>query len=256
MIKSILSLILLSQLLFCATSKQVEEYLTLSNAEVELLSLEAGFSSMQSSFSKISDGNTSTYDMQLLSIRFRDFLERNLSEDEMDEILENYRHIVLLQFVHASQMRVDNNTSEAYIAALKDNSEETKRVSLVKEISEKLYSKEAMGIMFDGLMKPLMNNAKGGDTLDDKFMKKSQENYIKKSMKNGLDEILFITREFSIEDLKELLVIAKSSAMNHEVKAVHGATAHALQDFFISMSSRYDIKKHHPKSAEIKLNTK
>ena len=256
MIKLILTLTFLSQLLLGATSQQVEEYLTLSNAEEELISLEAGFSSMQSSFNQNKDANTTTYDMQLLSIRFRDFLERNLSEDEMNEILENYRHVVLLQFVNASQMQNDSNTSKAYINALKDNADESDRLSLVKEISEKLYSKEAMGIMFDGLMKPLMSNAKGGDALSKKFMKSSEEQYVKRSMEMGLNEILLITKEFSIEELEALLKIAKSSAMDHEVKAVYGAMAYALQDFFISIASRYDIAKHQPKSTEKTEDTK
>lgn len=256
MIKPILTLVLLSQLLFCATPKQVEDYLTVSNAEEELISLESSFSSMQSGFSQNADANNTTYDMQLLSIRFRDFLERNISENEMDEILENYRHLILLQFVNASQLAVDKNTSQAYIAALKDNAEETNRVSLITEISDKLYSKEAMGIMFDGLMKPLMSNAKGGDKLSEKFMKNSQERYVKRGSEHALEQTLFITREFTIEELESLLEIAKTSAMDHEVKAVSGATAHALQDFFISMSSRYDIGKHQPKPTDTTKDTK
>jgi hypothetical protein len=256
MIKLLLPLILSSQLLLCATSKQVESYLTLSNAEEELISLEAGFSSMQSSFSQSSDGNTTTYDMQLLSIRFRDFLERNLSEDEMDEILENYRHVVLLQFVNASQIDADRNTSKAYITKLKDNPEESNRVSLVTEISNNLYSKEAMDIMFDGLMKPLLTNGKGKNAIDKEFIKDSQDSYVKRSMQSALNETLFITKEFTIQELEELLVIAKTSASNHEVKAVYGALSYALQDFFISIASRYDISKHQPKHTKETKDTK
>jgi len=256
MIKLTLTLIFSSQLLFGATPKQVEEYLTLSNAEEELISLESGFSSMQNSFNQNKDAKTTSYDMQLLSIRFRDFLERNLSEDEMSEILENYRNVVLLQFVNASQLNTDRNTSKAYIDALKDNTEESNRVSLVKEISEKLYSKEAMAIMFDGLMKPLMSNAKGRDKLDAEFMKNTKKRYVKRSMENGLNQTLLITREFTIDELKLLLDIAKTSATDHEVKAVYGALSYALQDFFVSISSRYDISKHQPKTTDKTKDTK
>jgi len=256
MIKLILTLIFSYQLLFGATPKQVEEYLTLSNAEEELITLEAGFSSMQNSFNQNKDANTTSYDMQLLSIRFRNFLERNLSEDEMSEILENYRNVVLLQFVNASQIQNDDNTSQAYINALKDNANEGERLSLVKEISQKLYSKEAMSIMFDGLMKPLMSNTKGGDKLSKEFMKASKEKYVKRTMEMGLNEILLITKEFGIKELEELLIIAKSSPMDHEVKAVYGAMAYALQDFFVSIASRYNISKHQSKHTEKTENTK
>ncbi len=101
--KYILLTALYTSFLFSATLEQVEQYLSVSSAEEELLSIESQFSSMQNSFSQ--DENASennTYDMQMLSVRFKDYLQRNLSEDEMDEVLDNYRNVVLLQFVSAT----------------------------------------------------------------------------------------------------------------------------------------------------------
>jgi hypothetical protein len=230
-------------LLVSATPKQVEAYLGISNAEEELISLERDYTAMQNGFSKHEDAND-TYDMQLLSIRFHDYLQRNLSEDEMDEILQNYTHVVLLQFISASQEQTDENASTLYIKQLKDDEDASERIALITDISEKLYSKEGMTIMFDGLMKPLITAGIGGDKVSKSFLKDEQEAYVKSGGQEALKQTLYFTREFSIEELNALYEIAKNSATQHEGKAVYAALAYALKDFFLSMASRYDVSKH------------
>jgi len=243
MIKILFHLTILTSLLVSATPKQVEQYLTISHSEEELISLESAFSSMQNNFSKNADNNAS-YDIQLLSLRFRDYLERNISDDEMKEILANYNTVALLQFTSASQVEIDAKIAKTYIAMINDNSEETKRIELIDDICAKMYSKEAMIIMFDSLMKPLMQNGKGSENINDNFMKEQQKKYLEESVKEARNHTLYITKDFSIEDLEDLYKVAQTSAMDHEVKAVYAATAYALKDFFLSMASRYDIAKH------------
>jgi len=53
--KKLLIIILFSQMLYSATAEQVEHYLSISNAEEELLLLESQFSQMQSGFSQKSN---------------------------------------------------------------------------------------------------------------------------------------------------------------------------------------------------------
>ncbi len=243
MYKLFITLILLTQLLFSATQEQIEHYLSVSNAEEELLSLEAQFSFMQNSFSQ--DENTSTYDMQLLSVRFRDHIERHLSENEMTEVLENYKNVVFLQYVSAlSSENYDQNDSDTYTNSIKADPEAGTRLELVDKISNKLNNEESIIVMFDELMKPLMQNAKGGQKLDDEYMKKRRESYMKSRVEDSKKETLYATKDFTMEELEELLSIAETPASNYEVKAVYGATAYALKEFFLSMASRYDISKH------------
>ena len=89
---------ILSQLLFSATEAQVEQYLQVSSSEEQLITLENQFSQMQNNLNR-SSKDESAYDMQLLSIRFREYIQKNLSEDEMNDVLKQYRNIVLLKFV-------------------------------------------------------------------------------------------------------------------------------------------------------------
>jgi len=240
----------LIHLSFAATSAQIEQYLLVSHAEEELLTLEAQFSAMQNSFSKETNSSESdTYDMQMLSLRFKDYLQKHLSEDEMNEILQNYKNIVLLQFVSASSdiQRDDENKTITYIEKLKNTPNSEIRIKLVEKITHYLYSKEAMVIMFDELMKPLLQNGIGGNKINKELLESTKEDYLKSMLKAANEETLFASKDFTIEELETLLKIAKTSASEHESKAVFGGMAYALKEFFMSLASRYDVNKHQHK---------
>jgi len=243
----LLTLTLLAHFSYAATLEQVEQYLSVSSAEEELLALESQFSSMQNTFSKEDNASDNkTYDMQMLSLRFKDYLQKNLSEDEMTEVLENYKNVILLQFVSASSnaQNHDENETSNYLISLKATPEASTRIELVDKISKKLYSKEAMIVMFDELMKPLIQSGIGGKKMDDSMLKGMRENYLKTMIETSKNETLFASKDFSMEELEALLKIAKTPAIDHETKAVFGAMAYSLKEFFMSMASRYDVSKH------------
>ncbi len=249
--KILLTLTLLTQLQYAATPEQIEQYLMVSNAEEELLSLESQFSAMQNGFKKEENATENKiYDMQMLTLRFKEYLETHISEDEMVQILENYKNVILLQFVSASSetQNRDQNETTSYITTLKADPEAETRIDIIKKISNELYSKEAMLVMFDELMKPLMQNGIGGNKMGDEILKGAKEDYINTMIEVSSDETLYATKDFSMEELEELLKIAQTPAIDHETKAVFGAMAYALKEFFMSLSSRYDVNKHQPQS--------
>ncbi len=243
--KLLLIITILTQLLFSATPEQIERYISISNSEEQLITLESQFSQMQNNINSISKEESDTYDMQLLSIRFREYLQKNISKNEMDAIMKEYKNVVLLQFV-SIQNDPDYNEkeAEAYVKEMQTEENATVRMDLLDEISEKLYKKENIGILFDSLMKPLLQNSKDAAQIDDETLKKSKEAYIKRMIASGKIETVYSAREFSIEELEELLKIVKTPAIDHESKVIFAATAYALNEFFLSMSSRYDVSKH------------
>lgn len=255
--KYILIFTLYTSFLFSATPEQVEQYLSVSNAEEELLALESQFSMMQNSFKK-EDNASETYDMQMLSLRFRDYLQRKLSDDEMEEVLENYKNVVLLQFSSAvnEAKNHDANITYNYVNTLKASSEATERISLVEEISKELYSKESMLVMFDDLLKPLIMNGIGGDNMSEEELGLAREDYLEKMIESSKHETLYASKDFSTEELEELLKIAKTTAIDHETKAVFGAMAYALKEFFMSMANRYDVSVHQPQGGYETNDTK
>ncbi len=238
--------VLFAATLSAATPEQIEEYLSISNAEEELLNLESEFSAMQNGFSQ--DNNASeneTYDMQMLSLRFKEYIQTHLSENEMEEVLQTYKNVIFLQFISATSVNIaDSNETESYINTLKGNPESGVRIELVEKINSEINNKESMIVMFDELMKPLMLSAKGGENLDDEYMKQRREAYMKSMIESSNNETLYSTKDFSIEELEKLLEISQTPAIGYEVKTIYGATAYALKEFFLSMANRYDISKH------------
>ena len=244
--KQLLYTLIFGGLLFAATPEQVDRYLSVSNADEQLLELESQFSQMQENINRIStEDDPESYDMQMLPIRFKAYLQKHISEDEMEQILKLYKNVILLQFVSATADEMpDAKTVEAYIKTLKSDPESGTRIDLVKKITSQMYDKSSMALMFDKLIKPLMLNAPGGDKLDPKLLEKSREIYLKRMEKETQDEVLYATRDFTFEELEQLEKISHDPAISIETKAVFGATAYALEAFFLSLSKRYDISKH------------
>ncbi len=246
--KQLFILTLLSTLLFSATPEQVEKYISVSNSEEQLIELESQFSRMQNNINNLDSNNSeesSSYDMQLLSIRFREYLQRTLSEDEMEEILQQYKNVLLLQFVSAqNDSEYDPKQASKYVKEIQENPEASVRIDVAQKIAEALYKKESITILFDDLMKPLMENSMGGKKMNDEAMKKSREAYIKMMLEQGKVETIYLTKDFTLEELETLLKIVQTPAIGHESKAVFGAMAYALKEFFLSMASRYDVSKH------------
>ena len=241
-----LPLLLSLQLLFGATPEQIEKYISISSTEESLLELQSNFSAMQNSFSKDANNTEKTYDMQLITVRFKEHLERSLSQIEMDKILQNYNNIVYMQFISNMIYTPNKNEIDTYLFTLQEDETQKERLNILEDISKLLNKKKLIAIMFDELMLPLLQNAQGGKDLTKDTIKIRRFNYIKSMQEDARRETLFNLKEFSIEDLHSLLKIIKNSASNHERKAVYGATAYALKEFFLSLASRYDISKHDP----------
>jgi len=243
-----------------ATAEQVEQYLVVSRSEEELIALESQFSAMQNAFKRNDTNETenNTYDMQMLSLRFKEYIEKHLSEDEMTAVLENYKNVVLLQFVSASSeaQEHESNETRSYVQTLKNTPEANERIDLVDKISKKLSSKESMMILFDELMKPLMKNGIGGNTMNDNMLDLVKKDYLKRMTETSKNEILYASKDFTIEELESLLKIAKTPAIDHESKAVFGAMAYALKEFFMSLTSRFDVSKHQPQGTDKTKHTK
>jgi len=190
-------------------------------------------------------------------VRFKEYLEKHLSDDEMEKVLENYKNVIMLQYVSARRATdYDANTVSTYIAKLEADTGASVRVDLIKKISKKFFSEEAMTTIFEELMLPLIKNAMGTKNMNDKILKDAKESYIKSVGEDATKTVMYLLRDFSLEELEELLKIAKTPAVGYETKAVYAATSYALKDFFMGMASRYYVSKHKPKETENTKHTK
>jgi len=249
--KIVLSTLCTVLFLGAATPEQIDRYLSISNADEQLVELEQQFERMQENFSRMSqEEEVERYDTQLLSIRFKEYLQKHLSDDEMDEILDLYKNVLMLQLVSASaQSQMDADEITRYLGEIEKDPQMQTRKKLVEKISDEMYDQKSMALMFDSLMKPLLENAPGGDKMSQEMLEKSRKFYVEKMIEEARNEMLYATRDFTIEELEELEQIAKEPAIDKETKAVFGATAYALKEFFLSLAKRYDIGKHTPSAA-------
>ncbi len=244
--KIILFTLLTLNLLFSATAEQIEQYIAVSNAEERLLQLEASFSIMQSGFSEDANGSKSNYDMELLSIRFKEYLQTHLSDNEIAEILDTYRNVVFLQFKSYSTTSSTEKEQKAYLNSLTNDEENeaSTRLAILDDIAKYLKHKEYIGNMFDELIKPLLQTGKNSGNMNEKNIKKRRDSYVKSMTKGQREQTFYNLREFTLEDLETVLRIIKSTEIQREMKIQHEATFYALKEFFLSMASRYDVSKH------------
>ncbi len=229
-------------MLSAATPEQVERYLMVSHAEEELLEMESGFSSMQQRMDE-KEANGTTYDTELLTVRFREHLQKNLSKNEMDKVLENYNSPTLLKFVSKSNdPEADYLSIAQYAKEAKANPELSSHLKIVKKINKYYSNDEAIIQMFDTLIIPIMKRMKPEET-DEKRIKDMRDRYLKSMIDNNYNQILYATQEFDAEELDKLLEISKTPAMSYETIAVTSAMAYAMQEFMEQMADRMGHKK-------------
>ena len=221
---------------FSATTEQVEHYLSVSNSEEELLTLESQFSILFNNTSN--DNNTSkssTYDMQMLSIRFKDYIQKHLSEDEMTEVLDNYKNIIFMQFISVTSSQ--NNEQNTTQRDINQSQESSIRIDLVEKINKKIYNKESLLVLFDELISPMIQNMNPNQPSTKESQKKMKKDYLKNMIESSKKELLYTTKDFSIEELEKILKIAQTPAIEHESKVVSGAIAYALKEFFLTQNN-------------------
>ena len=260
--KKLLLTTLLSTILFGATAEQVEQYLSVSNSEEQLVALEESFGSMQNALNQETN-ETKNYDMQMLTLRFKEKLASELSDDEMKEVLDNYNSLIYLQFISATAQQEEENPEaiKSYIAQL--NSDETAhdRLSMIEEIGKYIYKKEYLSDYFDALIAPLYGKSNGDQKEYESFVKNTKKGYMEMIQTEGKMQLAYALRDFSQEDLEALLKVLKRPSVDHEMKAVYKAMAYALQEYFKSLASRFDPSQHQmyvpdesPKESHSKLH--
>ncbi len=230
---------LYSTFLIASTPEQVEEYLFVSNAEEQLIQLQSQYATMQNS----AVGDITPYDMQLLMIRFKEKLQKQLSEDEMDDILSMYKNVVYLQFTATQNLQTEFNQTAYTIDILEDDPEYQEKKSLIKDILKAFNKKEIIEIMYDDLMIPFMKQTTGGASLSTKMLSEQKEAYVNSVIKSNTLKILNNTKDLSVDELQKLLDILKSSAIEKEKKAIYKATAYAFKEYFLSIAKRYNLSQ-------------
>jgi hypothetical protein len=238
--------------LFAATPEQVEKYLMLSGSEDQLIEFEQMIDGM-SQMLMARDGNKLPLmqDSQMVSIRFREYLQRNLSESEMDSVLENYKHDIMRKLVSAEVLMGEADTQEAYQqfqAQIKNEPLHKNRTETVKAIIKKIYDEKVLIEFFNKMFLSIIKqmSSVNGKAIPEKRVKKIGENFVKKMQKNNEQAMLFMTRDFTDEELEELDELSGNSATSHETRAVLEAIVSAVGEAMSNIAKRLEqLAKNH-----------
>ena len=230
---------------FAATPEQVERYLLVSGSEDQLIEFEQMVDGMGQMFAAKGGSDVPLMqDSQMLPIRFREYLQRNLSEDEMDEVLANYGHDVLRKLVRAEVLMEEPDTVQSYRQfrrQITDDPLPVSRTETVKAIIKKLYDEKLLTEFFEKMFLPMVKQmgSIGGKTMTEKQIKAIGKKFVKRMRENNYNAMLFMTRDFTDDELDELDDISGNSATSHETRAVFGAIVYAMDEAMHNMADRF-----------------
>ena len=252
--KKILFLLgVISSTMFAATPEQVDRYLLLSHSDEQLANLETQFTQMQNRIVG-DDGNITEYDTQMLTIRFKEKLQEEISDNEMDDILQNYKNPTLLKFVYETSGGIDDpNALRQYLSQIKTDPASKERIKIVEKINEVYSNKDGLTELYKSMFEPFIQKMIPGKK-DPKKMKEMEKKYLDSMKEVYKMQLLYSTRDFTKEELDELLKVMKTPAMNHEIRATYGAIAYAMKDFMHTMVNRLEQKFKERKKVKHNLN--
>ncbi len=255
MLKKVLLLLSSVTVLFAATPEQVERYLLLSGSEDQLIEFEQMVDGMGKMFAARGGSDAPLMqDSQMLPIRFREYIQRNLSEDEMDAVIANYGHDVLRKLIQAQVLMEEPETLQSYrqfLQRIQDDPLPTNRTETVKGIIKKLYDEKTLTDFFDQMFLPMVEKMgrAGGQKMTGEQIDALGKRFVKQMRVSNYNAMLFMTRDFTDSELEALDEISGNSASSHETRAVFGAIVYAMGEAMHNMTRRMAtmVKNHqHP----------
>ncbi len=241
--------------LVAATPEQVERYLLLSGSEEQLIQFEQTIDQM-SQMLTAKDGQDVPLmqDSQMIPIRFRAYLQRNLSDAEMEAVLANYQHDVLRKLVSAQVLMGEADTREAYrqfLSRIQSDPLPANRTETVKAIIKKIYDEKMLRDFFKKMFLPMVQQmgSTDGKPISDQRIKVITKQFVQRMQEGNRKAMLFMTRDFTDAELDTLNTLSGNSATSHETHAVFGAIVSAMGEAMEHMAKRFGhmVRQHrHP----------
>lgn len=226
--KKILFLLVLSQLLFSATSQQIETYLTVSKADSELIAIEQVFDSMRAD-----DDNTSQEINQIYSL----YLEEHLSANEVDELLALYRTPIMQRYVIEMDIgELPKDEMKAFLEGVKENPLSSERLDIVDNIVKHTVNDKQILAFYASMTqryRPKKNktDSNGNDKNSTKKPTKREKSFLEMTKKGAKNALLYGTQVLSMEEMKALNSALKSSIITKASKVESDAMIFVMDAF-------------------------
>ena len=213
------------QVAFSATPEQVKQYIMLSKSDRDLIEMEQMIDKMLPP--------DSTKNTEKIEILFQEYLEKNLSENEMTELIKLLKN-PLLQELYAMDSDLPEAELNEFNLSLTENPLSSERLELNEKLVKNLFDAEDMQMLITGFQTKIME--KIGLENEDVNISKEEQNEMLTAMREELKlPMLYTTQTMSIDELKELLEITNMSIVKKSNKVVLKASMYALENFMIEM---------------------
>jgi len=229
----------LSTLSFCATSQQVDQYMSLTHSDRTLIEIENMFSNLSDTIN-LADDNSS----EEITLEYQIYLGKHLSEDEMDELLALYSKPVMQLYVNEMDMvDIPQEEMENFLLTLKEEPLSSERQDIIDELLKSIINEELLLDFYRSMMQRYPNTNENNQSIEKES--NNTKNPTKKEqmfldiMKKGIEqELLYGTQVLSIEEMKQINNLIKSSVVSKARKVENEAIVNIMNDFIKRILSK------------------
>ena len=224
----------LSSLLFSASSEQVEQYLTVSKADAQLVAIEQVFDSMRQKQER-EDNNT-----QEINQIYRNYLEEHLSSNEIEKLLELYRTPIMQRYVVEMDMgEIPRSEMQNFLKTIEEEPLSTERLDIIENILEHTIDDKQILAFYKSMTQRYQKKSdKETDRNSTKEPTKEEQRYLDMMKQGTRNSLLYGTQVFSIEEMKELDNALKSSILSKASKVESQAMVHVMNGFIQGITSQ------------------
>ena len=232
MYKIVILFSILTNLIFSATSQQVDQYMSVTHSDRALIEIEKMFSNLSENI-ELSDDNSSNE----MTLYYQVYLGKHISENEMDELLTLYRKPIMQQYINEMDMfDIPESEMTDFLKTLKENPISTERKDIIDELLSSMINEELLLNFYSSMMQRYqsedVNQSKKRETNSGKKTPTAEEQKFIDIMKEGISkELLYGTQVLSLDEMKKVNTIMKSSVITKATKVEHEAIIAIMNDF-------------------------
>jgi len=244
MYKIVILFTLCTHFIFSATSEQVDQYMSTIHADRALIEIEGMFSNISKTMN-LSEDNSS----QKITLDYQVFLAKHISENEMNELLSLYRKPIMQQYINEMDMfDIPRSEMNDFLKTLKENPISAERQDIIDELLENMIDEELLLNFYSSMMQRYQvedtNQSKKEDNktnMNKKALSTEEQKFIN-IMKEGVrEELLYGTQVLSLDEMKKVNSVMKSSVISKATKVEHQAIIAIMNNFIKNITSEPKI---------------
>ncbi len=241
-----------------ATTEQILQYLSLSQSEQQVISIEQVFDSMRQKQEQ-NESVESNESTSQVGIVYQEYLEEHISSNEIEEMLALYRIPAMERYVsEVKTLTINDDDMNAYLESLKEDPLSSEREDIIDEIVSKLINEKLQLNFYRSMMQRYVqkadsNTTKTADENNETKVTPREQSFVDNMKKSAKNRLLYGTQVFSLEEMKELKKAIGSSIFSKVKRVENEALIQIMNDYIRGVSSkpkRLKEEKKKPKKSD------